>query len=209
MMKLVILGATGGIGRLLIDGALEQGHEVTAFARAPEKVTEKVTEKSSRLQVIGGDLYDQQQLTAALKGSEAVLSAFGPTVLGKTTLRRDFARVLVASMRAAGVKRVQYVSSAFVFSGAGLAVRLMGGTLFRYVRQDHANAEFEMMRPDLEWTMVRPPRLLDKPATGRIRIEADRLPKGGLVISRGDVARFMLDEAVSRRFARAVVGISD
>jgi putative NADH-flavin reductase len=199
MMKLVILGATGGIGRLLIDGALEQGHEVTAFARAPEKVTEK----SSRLQVIGGDLYDQQQLTAALKGSEAVLSAFGPTVLGKTTLRRDFARVLVASMRAAGVKRVQYVSSAFVFSGAGLAVRLMGGTLFRYVRQD------EMMRPDLEWTMVRPPRLLDKPATGRIRIEADRLPKGGLVISRGDVARFMLDEAVSRRFARAVVGISD
>jgi putative NADH-flavin reductase len=204
-MRLMILGATGGIGRLLVSGALEAGHEVTAFVRSPEKVSQK----SPRLRVIGGDLFDVPQMAAAVRESEVVISGFGPSTLRKTTLRRDFGHAVVQAMRVAGVKRLIHVTSAFLFPDAGAMVALFGGTLFHNVVKDHVRSEAELMQPDLEWTMVRPPRLVDKAAKGRIREAAGHLPKGGTVISRADVASFMLKEAVAPRYVRQVVGISD
>jgi putative NADH-flavin reductase len=204
-MRLMILGATGGIGRLLVSGALEAGHEVTAFVRSPEKVNQK----SPRLRVLGGDLFDVPQMAAAVRESEVVISGFGPSTLRETTLRRDFGHAVVQAMRVAGVKRLIHVTSAFLFSDAGAMVALFGGTLFHNVVKDHVRSEAEMMQPDLEWTMVRPPRLVDQAAKGRIREIAGHLPKGGTVISRADVASFMLKEAVAPRYVRQVVGISD
>src|SRR6516164_4860774 len=107
-MRLTILGATGGIGRLLLPLALEQGHEVTAFARSPEKVVRNGS--GTRLRVLGGDLYNASQMADAIRGSDAVLSAFGPTTLRPTHLRRDFGRTLVQSLRLAGVSRFIHVS---------------------------------------------------------------------------------------------------
>ena len=204
-MRLVILGATGGIGRLLVSGALEEGHEVTAFVRSPEKVSQK----STRLRVIGGDLFDVPQMAASVRDSDAVISGFGPSTLRKTTLRRDFGHAVVQAMRVAGVKRLIHVTSAFLFPDGGALIALFGGTLFHNVVKDHVRSEAEMMQPDLEWTMVRPPRLVDRGAKGRIRETAGHLPKGGTVISRADVASFMLREAVAPRYMRQVVGISD
>ncbi|NYF51341.1 NAD(P)-dependent oxidoreductase [Tunturiibacter gelidoferens] len=204
-MRLMILGATGGIGRLLVSGALEAGHEVTAFVRSPEKVSQK----SPRLRVIGGDLFDVQQMAVAVRESEVVISGFGPSTLRKTTLRRDFGHAVVQAMRVAGVRRLIHVTSAFLFSDAGAMVALFGGTLFHNVVKDHVRSEAEMMQPDLEWTMVRPPRLVNQTAKGRIREVAGHLPKGGTVISRGDVASFMLKEAAAPRYVRQIVGISD
>jgi putative NADH-flavin reductase len=204
-MRLTILGVTGGIGRLLLPLALDQGHEVTAFARAPEKITRN----GSRLRVLGGDLFNPQQMTAAIHGSDAVLSAFGPTTLAPTNQRRDFGRVLVESLRAAAVSRFLHVSTAFLFRDGGLLINVFANTLFRNVTVDSRDCETEMAQSDLAWTVVRPPRLLDHPPTGHIRILGGHLPKGGRTISRADVAAFMLQEAVTPRFPRQVVGISD
>jgi putative NADH-flavin reductase len=204
-MKLVILGATGGIGRPLVSGALEQGHQVTAFVRSPEKVTQK----SSRLSIIGGDLYNVQQMTAAIRNHDAVLSAFGPSTLSKTNGRRDFGRVLVQALRAADVRRVIYVSAALLFTDAGFAVSLLSKTLFRNVVRDGINVEAELTQSDLAWTILRPPRLLNRKPTGRIRVETGCLPKGGFIISRADVANFMLQEATAPCYVQQVVGLSD
>jgi putative NADH-flavin reductase len=204
-MKLVILGATGGIGRPLVSAALEQGHEVTAFVRSPEKVTQK----SSRLSIIGGDLYNVQQMTGAIHNSDAVLSAFGPSTLGKTNSRRDFGRVLVQALRATSVPRVIHVSAALLFTDAGFLTSLLSNTLFRNVARDHANLEAELTQRDLGWTILRPPRLLNKKPTGRFRVEAGHLPKGGFLISRADVANFMLQEANTPRYIHQVVGLCD
>jgi putative NADH-flavin reductase len=204
-MRIIILGATGGIGRLLISGALERGHNVTAFVRAPQKISQT----NPRLRVLGGDLYDLGQMTAALSNSEAVLSAFGPATLSKTNLRRDFCRVLVRAMHAAEVRRVLYVSSALLFSDIGILAALLRSTLFRNMVEDQVNAETDLMQPDTEWTIVRPPRLLNKPPAGRIREAAGHLPKGIGVIARGDVANFMLDEILNRRYVKQIVGICD
>jgi putative NADH-flavin reductase len=204
-MRLTILGATGGIGRLLVAGGLEQGHEVTVLARAPEKVNQR----DARLRVVGGDLLDVEQMTAAMRGADVVLSAFGPVTYRKINVRRDFGRAVATAMRRAGVKRVLHVSAALLFRDAGMVINVMRNTLFRYVSKDQWEAEKEMMQPDLEWTMVRPPRLLDKPATGKIRVARGRLPKGGFDISRADVADYMLEEMVAGRYVRQIVGICD
>jgi putative NADH-flavin reductase len=204
-MRLTILGATGGIGRLLLPLALDQGHEVTAFARAPEKITRN----GSRLRILGGDLFNSGQMATAIQGSDAVLSAFGPTTLRRTHQRRDFGRTLVEALRVAAVDRFIHVSTAFLFRDGGLAVNVMANTLFHNVTVDSRNCETEMAQPDLAWTIVRPPRLLDSPPTGRARILSGHLPKSGMVISRADVASFMLQEAIAPRFIRQVVGISN
>jgi putative NADH-flavin reductase len=204
-MRLTILGATGGIGSLLLPLALDQGHYVTAFARAPEKITRI----GSRLNILGGDLFNAEQMATAIQGSDAVLSAFGPTTLLRTHQRRDFGRTLVEALRAAGATRFLHVSTAFLFRDGGLPVNLMANTLFRNVTTDSGDCEREMAQPDLAWTIVRPPRLLDKPATGKARIVAGHLPKGGLTATRADVAAFMLQEATQPRFVRQVVGLAN
>jgi putative NADH-flavin reductase len=204
-MRLTILGATGGIGRLLLASALDQGHQVTAFARAPEKITRK----DSSLHLIGGDLFHAGQMTAAIRGSDAVLSAFGPVLLRPTHQRRDFGRTLVEALRAASVDRFIHVSTAFLFRDGGLLINVMANTFFRNVTVDSRDCEGEMAQPDLAWTIVRPPRLLDAPPNGRSRIVSGHLPRGGFAIPRADVASFMLQEAVNPRFVRQIVGISN
>ncbi len=204
-MQLTILGATGGIGRLLLAMALEQGHEVTAFARAPEKITRN----GSRLRVLGGDLFNAQQMASAIRGSDAVLSAFGPTTLRRTHQRRDFGRTLVEALRSATVDRFIHVSSALLFSDGGLPIKVMSNTLFRNVCADHHDCDVALAQPDLAWTIVRPPRLIDTSPTGRARIVSGHLPKGGFTVSRADVAAFMLQEAVAPHFVRQIVGFSN
>lgn len=204
-MRLTVLGATGGIGRLLIPLALDHGHEVTAFARAPEKIGHK----SPRLRVLGGSLFQPEEMASALRGSDAILSAFGPTTLRRSHLRRDFGRALVQAMRSSGVNRLIHVTTAFLFGEGGPIFAVMSNTLFRNVTQDHRESEQEMIQPDLAWTILRPPRLLDAKATGHPRVVAGHLPKGGFAISRADVAAFMLQEAVTPQYVQQLVGLSN
>lgn len=204
-MRLAILGATGGIGRLLIDSALEQGHDLTAFVRSPQRITRR----HPKLRVIGGNLFNADQMAGAIRGSEAVLSAFGPVVMRPTHQRRDFGRTLVKALRTASVDRFLHVSSAFLFPDGGQLIKMMANTIFYNITVDGRDSEAEMMQPDLRWTIVRPPRLTDGPLTGRARVVAGHLPKGGFTVSRADVAAFMLQEAVTPQCVRQVVGIAD
>lgn len=203
-MRLSVLGATGAIGKLLLQQAVEQGYQVTAFARAPKKIGLQ----SPRLRVVAGDLFNAQQMADAIRGSDAVLSAFGPTTLRRTHLRRDFARTLVSAMRLAGVRRFLHVSSAFCFREGGLLYAVMTSTLFRNVTNDHCDADFELAQPDLEWTVLRPPRLVDGPAKGHLNIVRGHLARG-LTITRADVASFMLAETASPSYVRELVGLSN
>ena len=75
-MKLVILGATGGMGLELIRRSLVHGHSVTAFVRAPQRLDEF----SDRIMIKQGNLLDQKVLAQVLQGQDAVLSGFGPRV---------------------------------------------------------------------------------------------------------------------------------
>src|SRR5215470_8712620 len=203
-MRLLVLGATGGIGQFLVRLALERGHEVTAFVRSPQKITLR----HERLRTVKGDLLNSTQLAQVLTGQNAVLSAFGPAVLRRITTRRDFGRALAFAMRQANVQRVMLVSSALLFPKVGLLGIILRRTLCKNIVPDAAGMESEISQDGLEWTIVRPPRLTNGRLTQTYRVANGCLPASGVVISRADVADFMLNETEKPMHCRQIVGLA-
>ncbi|HEY4088223.1 MAG TPA: SDR family oxidoreductase [Bryobacteraceae bacterium] len=206
-MKLVILGATGGTGQELIRQAIERGHSVTALVRSPERLTKF----GNRIDVRRGNLLDTAELASAVEGRDAVVSAFGPrTPVSKADahLLEQFARVLTKAMLNTGVGRVVAESVAFLFRDSIMPpAYLLGRLLFPRTVADATAMESVFVQSGLDWTMVRPPELTNKPFTGQYRVQEGHLPSFGFKISRADVADFMLKAVENHIASRRVVGI--
>lgn len=205
--RLFVLGATGGIGRELVDQALERHHRVTAFVRSPQKLGSP----RDGLTVIQGNVFDAETMSTTLAGHDAVLSMIGPPGPGRTTIASDSARATVAAMQTASVRRLLVIGVAVLFPDAGILARLLRSTLLRGVADDSAEMERIVNATRLDWTIVRPPKLTNGPRTERYGIADDHLPPGAgraSTISRADVAHFLLDEIERSAHLRRVVGIA-
>jgi putative NADH-flavin reductase len=203
-LKLFLLGATGRTGTHLIDLALARGHRVTAFVRSPEKITRQ----DEGLKMVKGDPLKGAELAAALPGHDAVISALGPRpgeAFKPHTLMADGAAALVPAMDQAKVRRLLLVSAASLFETKGPFFAFLK-FLFRHIIKDLEAAEKIIKESDLDWTLVRPPRLVESQDESYKSLE-NALPKG-LSISWRAVAAFLLDEAEKGRHIRKVVGIS-
>jgi putative NADH-flavin reductase len=205
-VKLLIFGATGPTGRELVSQALEQGHEVTAFARRPEAITQQV-------QIFQGDaMRDPHSVAEALKGQDAVVSALG---LGKVLFpNRFFQRStdnIVPAMERAGVKRLVWMSSFGVGDtarDAPLPLRVVYSTLLSAVFADKEKGERTLRASALDWTIVYPVTLTDGPKTGSYRAGEQLKLDGMPSISRADVAHFMLRELADNAYVRRGVVLS-
>jgi putative NADH-flavin reductase len=202
-MRLLVLGATGGIGKYLLEYATARGHEVTAFARSPQKIALK----SGRMRAVSGDLLNPDQLAQVLPGHDAVLSAFGPSTLRRVSTRGQFGEVLSEALERSGVRRALVVSSALLFREQNALGNLLRATLFRNLIPDMTAMEAALERNGFEWTIVRPPRLTNGPLTQNYSVADGRLPKG-MIISRACVADFMVKEAERPAHVRQIVGLS-
>jgi putative NADH-flavin reductase len=124
-MKLLVLGATGGIGLEIVRQAVARHHSVTAFVRSPERLAAF----QGRIALEQGDLLCTSELERAIQGNDAILSGFGPRlplVKADANLLRDFASALTSAMRRASVYRLVIVSTAFLFRGLDPAANLSG-----------------------------------------------------------------------------------
>ena len=208
-MKLLVVGATGGIGLEIVRQAIERGHSVTAFVRSPVRL------KSfrDRITVKQGDLLNGVDLEQVVKDHDAVLSGFGPRVpVSKTDahLLQQFAVTLTGAMAQAGVKRAVVASVAFLFKNAFLPpAYLLGRLFFSRTVADASAMERVIGESALDWTMVRPPELTDRPYTGRYRVREGHLPNFGFKISGADVADLMIKLVERRSSIRKVVGVSN
>ena len=202
-MRLIVLGATGGIGKYLLEYATARGHEVTAFVRSPQKIALK----SEKLRAVPGDLLDADQLAQVLKGHDAVLSAFGPSTLRSVTTRREFGKALAAAIERSGVRRGLVVSSALLFAEQNAIGNVLRATLFRNLIPDMTAMEEAIEKDGLEWTIVRPSRLTNGPLTKNYSVADGHLPKG-MTISRACVADFMVKEVERPAHVRQIVGMS-
>jgi putative NADH-flavin reductase len=202
-MRVLVLGATGGIGNLLLEFATARGHEVTAFVRSPQKIALK----SERLRVVPGDLLHAEQLAQVLLGQDVVLSAFGPATLRRVTTRGEFGTALATAMERSGVRRAVVVSSGLLFEEQNTIGKLLRGTFFRNLLPDMTAMEATLEKDGLEWTIVRPPRLTNGPLTKSYSVADGRLPKG-MTVSRACVADFMIKEAERPAHVRQIVGLS-
>ncbi len=203
-MRLFILGATGGVGRALVEQALRRRHHVTALVRSPQKL-DGVTGAT----VLRGDPRSPGQLRDALPGHDAVLSSLGPTGIGPTTIVADCARATVAAMLATGVRRLLVVGVAVLFENDGILPAIARRTFLRNVARDSAEMERVVAASGLDWTVARPPRLTDGKLTGAYGVADGRMPDGArLTISRADVAHFLLDEVERPAHVQRIVGLA-
>jgi putative NADH-flavin reductase len=221
-MKLAIFAATGGIGRQLLEQAVAAGHDVTAVARNPGKLTRQVRTVTADLATA-----DPAALESAVAGADAVLSALGPHSNADAGIAAPGTRSIVAAMQAAGVRRIVVVSAAPVGTvaspgnpnppkhdpGDGFFMRHLfsriAAAMFGKVYDDLALMEDILRDSDLEWTIGRPPQLTDKPLTGTYRTAVDHNVRGGFSISRADVAQLMLGVLAQPETIHHVIGIAN
>lgn len=191
-MKLTIFGATGGTGRELVEQACTAGHDVTAVVRSPSSL-----ESGPRLTVVTADVLSPDELTPAIAGRDAVLTTIGVRDRGPTTIQTDTTRGIIEAMRTAGVGRLVCVSNSGMHTaGDGPLTRaLVKPILRRMLRHGFADMrrmEEVVMASGLEWTILRPPRLTGGRHTGTYRTEMNRNVRGGIQVSRADLADCML-----------------
>lgn len=207
-MNLIIFGATGSIGQHLITKALEQGHSVKAFARH----VSNLTTSHPKLILISGDVFDQQSVSNAVKGCDAVLITLGSAKLtGK--VRSIGTQHIVNAMQLHKVKRL--ICQTTLGAGDSYAALnfywkyIMFGLILRSVFNDHVVQEEIVKKSKLDWTIVRPAAFIDGPATNSYNHGLSVLNKDlKLKISRLDVAGFMLDQLNDDTYLHQCPGLS-
>ncbi|MFD5817943.1 NAD(P)-dependent oxidoreductase [Streptomyces sp. NPDC127038] len=193
-MELTVFGATGGIGQEIVRQALGAGHRVTAVVRDPARLT--VT--GANLEVFRADLGDPESLRPAVAGRDAVLSGLGARRRKDAGVAARLTRTVLGAMEAEQVRRLLVVSAAPVGPGPEddtLVDRAMLGlisALLKDVYTDLREMEGELAASATDWTVVRPPRLQNKPLTGSYRTVVGGFPSRGRLIGRADVAHAML-----------------
>jgi putative NADH-flavin reductase len=194
-MKLTILGATGATGTLLTRQALAAGHEVTAVVRDPARLAGPA---HPRLRTVIADVMDPASIAPAIEGADAVISAVGPRGTGPTTVIQDSVHSIIAALDKTGTRRFLQVSGSIVADeGESPYMRYLvkpvaRRTFLRHVCADMRVGEDEIRASDLDWTIIRPPALTAKPATGTYRTTIDRNLPHGFTVSRADLAACLL-----------------
>jgi uncharacterized protein YbjT (DUF2867 family) len=202
-MNLLILGATGRTGQLVVDQALAAGHTVTALVRSPEKVAIR----NSNLRVVAGRATDPEDVARALANADAVLSTLG----GGGSVIADSTGAIVEAAHRTGVRRVVVLSSFFVDGNRlGAMPRLLTGVAMGSVIKDKSAGEQLLRQSDLDWTIIYASVLKDGPASGSVELR----PEGAKRrlsdrISRADVAEWMVQAATSSDLSRRSVGITE
>ena len=201
-MRIAVIAAAGRTGSLLVAELLRRGHDVSALVRHPEKLGAL----ADQVQVVAGGSTDPAALDQLLAGADVVVSALGPDSRTSTVVS-ETARALVPAMQRAGVQRFIGISGAGTDvpgdrKGAkdraiSRVVKAVGGAM----AADKA-AEYRIWADsDVDFTLVRPPRLVDGPPTGAVAHDP-HTPGRSSSIRRSDLAVFLADEVEQARYPR-------
>jgi putative NADH-flavin reductase len=208
-MKIVVFGASRGVGLKVVEQALEAGHMVTAIVRSPEKFGLK----HANLIIFNGDSMDAAAVENAIAGQEAVISALGPTRPPVPHMMEISAKNIVTGMKKHGVRRLVSTTGAgvrqpedkpkFIDHFIGFLLNLLA----KDVVLDSAENVKVIQASDLEWTVVRYPRLMDGTHTGKYRVGFVG-PESGTQLSRADGADFVLKELTEQKWLKKLPLVS-
>ena len=211
--KLLIVGANGGIGRQCVELALQAGHHVTAILRNPAKLDLL----HPNLELIKGDVMHPETFEDYLENIDAVISAIG--VSGgfgadkPTTLYSRGNANLLQVMNKKGIKRAFFISASAIEISPVLpfyvrwAEKYIVQKLLKHMYADIRIMEELIKESNADWTIIRPPQLVDKPVTGKYRVAINAFLKNCLKISRADVAHYILNNITSKETYHAVIEI--
>src|SRR5688572_13497313 len=194
-MKIVVFGASGGTGLEVVKQALDAGHLITAFVRTPSKVPIQ----HPNLTFIQGDVMDAAAVEKAIVGQEAVISVLGPVRPPVPHMMETAAKNIVAAMKKHGIRRIVSTTGAGILQPEDkpkLMDYLIGALLNLLAKDvvlDSAANMTYIQASDLDWTIVRFPRLVDGAHTGKYRVGYVS-KESSTQFSRADGADFILKE---------------
>lgn len=215
-MNLIIFGATGTVGKQLVQQALFNGHHVRAFGRnvyTADYLPVESSVQTENLQLVQGALFDESEVFNAISGCDAVLSVIGGTRDGSDKTRTLGIKNIINQMQKAGVRRI------IALGGSGI-LNADENTLLvdhedypkKYipVSKEHQKV-YEMLKESgLDWTMVGSPEIINNGPTGKYITAADYEPQpNNYRINAGDLAMFMLNELSKSEYIHHRVGISN
>ncbi|HWK07993.1 MAG TPA: NAD(P)H-binding protein [Puia sp.] len=211
--NILIIGANGGIGRQAVEIALKEGHLVTALLRNPANLP--LTHPN--LTIVKGDIMDPKTFEKYLDDKDVVISAIG--VRGglrgnkPTTLYSQGNANLLQAMKERRVGRVFFISASAIEISpvlplfARLVAKYIIQKLLRNMYADLRVMEQLAKESGADWTIIRPPRLIDKPVTGHYRVAINSFLKNCLAISRAEVAHFMVHNIANEATYRTTIEI--
>lgn len=204
LKRVVIFGATGETGQLLVQEALKNGYQVRAAVRTPSKLTMQ----HENLHVLQSDVYDEVSVARAVERQDAVLVSLAPasfSLTKKTDIFTQTAKAIVPAMQRYGVERLLIISTS-----ARLGISWDNHPIFEFVIKpvfwrtlysDVIAMDQMIMASNLNWTLLRPPQVTNHPYTGEYRMgEGLYALPGGARIGRGDLAECMV-KLIERRSA--------
>jgi putative NADH-flavin reductase len=203
MAKLLVIGASRGIGLETVKAALAAGHSVPALARSAARIPIK----NAVLDKVSGDALDSETVRNALQDVDVVIQTLGVdiaprAIFERTTLFSQSTRILVDVMKAAGVKRLITVTGLGAGDSRGHGGLLYDAVIFplflKRVYDDKDVQEWIIRSSGLDWTIVRPGLLTNNPATGRYRVLTVPQDWRFGSISRADVADFLVRQVDDR-----------
>ncbi len=212
-MKIALFGGTGPTGRHIIEEALRQGYELSVYTRDAGKLAAF----DGKIEIVVGDLNNRESIKACVTGADAVISALGPNSL-KSRDKRPIMRgvdKIISVMEELNVRRlIQISTAAYRDPKDGFDVRSQAFVmLFKLIVRnayDDIKATAELVSNSrLDWTLVRIPNLKDGSATREVDVGWYGKTKLGMKLSRGNLAKFLVDQVTAGEFVRAAPGIAD
>jgi nucleoside-diphosphate-sugar epimerase len=214
-MKVAVFGATGGIGRLVVDELLASGHSVKAYIRQPSKAPASWNGRNVDIHI--GELHESSKVEAAVADVNAVVSALGPSMdkgaQGFPLI--DGTRNILQAMRRYNVRRfIGHATPSFKDPSEKLTwdsrlIGFLGRTLFpRGYKELLGMCELIVGEPDLDWTIIRFIAPNDKPKTGEWKIGFFGKDSIRWAATRGDIAALTAKQVESRDYIRRAPVIS-
>lgn len=216
-MKLAIFGATGVTGRCLVEQALDQGYDVTAFARNPLSLTTR----HAHLSIVKGDVFHPASVEEAVANQDAVLCTIGghdrlrvalsghPRSPGLCTIGT---RNILDAMKTLGVSCLICLSAWGIGDSKGRVPVIFRNVIFPLLMKEEyedKEAQEQLIRQStLDWTIVRPSRLTNGPRTGNYRMKSSLKFSLQSSISRADVADCMLKQLTDQTFRQKCLELS-
>lgn len=196
-MRIAIIGATGRTGFQTLVGAVERGHQVVAVVRNRAKL-EAMTQLDVQVVEVSAD--DADAIARAIDKADAVVSALGHVdAKHPGEVLADGIRATIAAMELTGVRRLVTISASGAYTdGDDPLTRFIAKPILqRFLREsfrDTQQMETIVRASNLDWAIVRPPKLHDGEALGRYKSRTDGNVRWAYRISRADLAAAILDE---------------
>lgn len=207
---IIIFGATGIVGKQLVQQALFKGYKVKAFGRNVYTTDYLDTEN---LQLVRGALFDEDEVFTAIKNCDAVISALGGGFDGKDKTRSLGMKNIIKQMKRAGINRIIGIGGMGVLNADENTLLLDSDDYppeYVPVGREHQIAYKLLSDSELDWTFVCPPDIVNEGPTGTYFTNADYPPvPNKYKINAGDLSMFMLNELEKNEYIKHRVGISN